>query len=155
MKRANPDEAIGDAIAKWATEGEAIMTNDSDTWAIDPHVQSRADTWIEKGRAIVHYVQGSVAWGNVSECGLQKGAVTTDWPKVTCESCRIARGGTMKRATPDEALGDAIARATPESLKALREALQRRGTAREQWQRAKSPLPFAEWARAEGLWGRE
>ena len=67
----------------------------------------------------------------------------------------IGIGGAMKRANPDDAIGDAIARATPESLKALREALQRRGTAREQWQRAKSSLPFAEWARAEGLWGRE
>lgn len=67
----------------------------------------------------------------------------------------IGIGGTMKRANPDEAIGGAIARATPESLDALREALQRRGTAREQWHRSKSSLPFAEWARAEGLWGRE
>ena len=67
----------------------------------------------------------------------------------------IGEGGTMRRANPDEALGDAIARATPESLKALREAMQRRGTAWEQGQLSNSPLPFAEWARAEGLWGRE
>ena len=59
----------------------------------------------------------------------------------------------MERATPDGAIADAIERATPESIEALREALGRirSRTVRERWLKSGSKLTFKAWCELEGL----